>query len=127
MESSLQISKTIQEARGILELGMYRDAWSIIEKLPAAARMTPQALAVRLLVCAGLEIWDMGLKLARNVTPEYPLDARKAAGHCHLGYAEGLWRRGDLAGAIKAARAGLKIWPEGRAVALQSEALAEIL
>lgn len=106
-------ARTLNGARGYAELGMYQDAWDAVESLPPSLRLTPQAVAVRLLVLAGLEKWEESMEFAKMVTPGFPQEVREAAGRCHLAHAEALCAGGDLNGAKEALRALISIWPEG--------------
>jgi hypothetical protein len=118
-----QTLHTLTEARGFAELGLWQDAWDLIESLPPAMRTSVPALAVRLLVCAGLGKWEMGAELVRLFGPVHPLEMRKAAGSFHLARAESLCAAGDIEGAQKAVKALSTIWPEGRGTALNSPVL----
>lgn len=114
--------RTIMEARGFAELGMYQEAWEAVERLPQTSWTSPQVLAVRLLVCSGLKKWDMGLEFARLVGPVYPREVREAAGRCHLARAEALCAGGDVDGAKEAVKVLMSVWPEGRQAVVKSKA-----
>ena len=48
--------RLIDEADGLASLGLYGDAWEVLESLPPAGRVLPALLAVRLMVCLGLPV-----------------------------------------------------------------------
>lgn len=60
----------------------------MIESQTAAGRLNPDAVAVRLLVCAGLEKWGMGCELVKLITRGFPLAVRESSGRFHLAHAE---------------------------------------
>ena len=47
-------ARLIDEADGLAFLGLYVDAWEVLESLPPADRVRPAVLAVRLIVCLGM-------------------------------------------------------------------------
>jgi hypothetical protein len=47
---SMTTERFIDEADGLASLGLYGDAWEILESLPPADRARPAVLAVRLMV-----------------------------------------------------------------------------
>ena len=47
---SMTTARFIDEADGLASLGLYGDAWEILESLPPADRARPAVLAVRLMV-----------------------------------------------------------------------------
>jgi len=104
-------------------LGMWPDAWDGIENLPSAERTRPAALAVRLVICTGLQRWEMGGEIVRLFSPGLPLDLREAAGRFYLSHAEYLCGVGDVQGAKDAVRALSFVWPEGRELALAASVL----
>ena len=55
---------TVVDAEGLAELGLWDDAWAVLEALPAADRATPQALRVRLACCPCLDAWEIGRHVA---------------------------------------------------------------
>ncbi len=47
-------ARLIDEAEGLAFLGLYVDAWEVLESLSPADRGRPAVLAVRLMVCLGM-------------------------------------------------------------------------
>lgn len=119
-------ARAIQCAERYRLLGLHVHSWDVLETLPPAERLQPAVLAVSLLVCTRLQKWEIGVELARWIGGGYPLSAREAAGRFHLARAEALCAAGDLSGGHEAVWALSTVWPEGRAVALGSTALAAI-
>ena len=122
-----QIQRTLTEARGYADLGFHQDAWDLVESLPFdSSRLLPQAIAVRLLVCAGLKKWVMGAELVRLIAQFHPLSEREAAGRFHLAHAESLCAAGDVLAARESVKALSTIWPEGRELVTGAKTLAAI-
>lgn len=113
-----EVERTISEARGYAELGLFVDAWDLIESLPPERRVDLGALAVRLLVCAGQGKWEMGAEIVRLIGPGHPLEIREAAGRFHLANARGLCSAGNVDAARQAVKSLAALWPEGRELAL---------
>jgi hypothetical protein len=118
-----EVDRTISEARGYAELGLLTESWELIESLPPERRVDLGALAVRLLVCAGLGKWEMGAEIVKLFGPGHPLELREAAGKFHLARAVALCSSSDLETAHQSVKALSAIWPEGREVALGSPEL----
>ena len=59
--------RTIAEAEGLAFLGLYVEAWEALETLPPSARLLPEVLAVRLLICAGLPRFELGREIGFSV------------------------------------------------------------
>jgi hypothetical protein len=121
-----EITRVIKEANGYASLGMHLDAWETIETLPADSRMDLRVIAVRIMVCTGLQKWAMGLELCRAVTGEGDLTMRRIIGTFYLRYAENLSVSGNLEMARAYVQKSAIVWPEGREMALNSKALAPI-
>ena len=83
----------------------------------------PQSLQVRLMVCTGLERWELGSEVARVIPPSYWLPVREAAGRFYLGHAVALCGSGDVSGARAAVGALAVVWSEGRALVVDSKRL----
>ena len=98
----------------------------MLETLPPADRVRPAVLAVRLMVCQGLARWELGQEVARYIGPDDDSMHREAAGRFHLGHAIALCAAGDVVAARAAVGALAVVWPEGRALALDSDALEAI-
>lgn len=60
------VNSAIREGHGYAQLGMYAEAWGLLESLPPADRTRKEVLTVRLLVCAGLQRWDLGIEIVRR-------------------------------------------------------------
>jgi hypothetical protein len=82
--------------------------------------------AVRLVICTGLQRWEMGIEVARRITPQNALAEREAAGQFHPAHAESQCAASDVQGAKNSIRALAFIWPEGRELALNSQLLAAL-
>lgn len=114
------------QAEGFAELGLYDFAWEVLETLPPADRVRPAVLAVRLMVCLGMARWELGQEVARYIGPEDDSRHREAAGRFHLGHAIALCAAGEVLRARAAVGALAVVWPEGRALALDSAPLAAV-
>jgi len=119
-------SRQIEAAEGFALLGMHSDAWDTLESLPALCRTLPAVLSVRLLICTGLERWELGVEIARKVLPTHSLPLRAAAGRFHLEHAHVLSRSGNHATARASIAELAKVWPEGRRFVIESDTLAGI-
>ncbi len=61
------IALTIQEAEGTASLGLWVEAWDLLETLPPHVRVNEEALAVRLRICTGLQRGEMGRVICRLI------------------------------------------------------------
>lgn len=52
-----------------LAVAPHKDAWEVLETIPPLLKLGPDVLRVRLMICAGLERWEMGQEIARVVGP----------------------------------------------------------
>ena len=75
----MKLNATIAKAEGLAFLGLYVESWEVVETLPSSARLLPEVLAVRLLICAGLPRFELGREIARIVGPRSPEGIREAA------------------------------------------------
>ena len=119
-------ARLINEADGLASLGLYSDAWEVLESLPPTDRVLPAALAVRLMVCLGMARWELGQEVVRCIGPGDASKHREAAGRFHLGHAIALCAAGEVQLARGAFEALSAVWPEGRALALDCGALAAV-
>ena len=68
-----------QAAAGYVELGMYADADSELDKIDPFCRAAPEILALRIEIYQGLEKWELMAELAKRLTefqpdnPEWPV------------------------------------------------------
>ena len=120
------IARQILIAEGFVLLDMLVDSWDALEVLPPSSRTLPEALQVRLMICTKLDHWEMGKEIAASIRPGHNYEVREAAGQFHLGHAIALCAAGDVPGARAAVRALSTVWPEGRALALDSDALTAV-
>ena len=97
-----------------------------IESLPPFYRTHLSALATRIMVCTGLGKWEMGTELVGLIESGGPVELRRLAGQFHLAHAEALCAAGSIEAAKQSVRSLSEVWPEGRARALDSKALAAI-
>lgn len=119
-------ARLINEADGLVSLGLYGDAWDVLESLLPEDRMQQEVLAVQLRICQGLERWELGQDVARRIEPGDEPRHREAAGRFHLAHAIAQCAASDVLGARVAVWVMSLVWPEGRAVALDSDDLAAI-
>ena len=121
-EFSLQ--RILTEAQGYLELGMAVEAWEALETLPlTGCRLCPGVLAVRLLVCARLRMWERGDNYLRFVSPEHPDWLRSAAGAYHIARAAQLCLTGQYAAARNVVGELSALYPEGRDLVTECKTL----
>jgi hypothetical protein len=99
------------------------EAWEVLESPPPADRVRPSVLAVRLVICLGTARWELGQEVARCIGADDEASHREAAGRFHLGHAIALCAAGE----VQLARGALSVvWPEGRALVLDCDALAAV-
>ena len=63
-----------QAAVGFVELGMYEDANSELERIDAFCRAVPEVLAVRIAIYHGLEKWELMREIAERLADFQPND-----------------------------------------------------
>jgi hypothetical protein len=78
------------------------------------------------MICTGLKRWELGSEVARVISPSHPLPVRESAGQFHLAHAAALCGSGDVYKARAAVAALARVWSEGRALALDSVAVAAV-
>ena len=117
------ISRQIEAAEGFALLGMDVDAWDALEALPARCRTWPAVLRVRLRICTASNRWEMGAEIAKVITPAYTEPVREAAGRFHLAQAQMFCALGDTKAARSAVTELAAVWPEGRTLVVESDAL----
>ena len=115
-----------ERADGLASLGLFEDAWEVLESLHPKDRVQPAVFAVCLVICRELERWEMGIELARLIGPLNAKGHREAAGRFRLADALALCAAGKVAEAREAVATMSSGWPEGRLVALEAKALAGI-
>jgi len=116
------------EAQGFAELGLFADAWSLIDDLPPAMRTHPEALRVRLMCATGLQRWAIGADLARLLgETANELELREVAGRLHLARARQLLREGRRSEARDEVRRLAVCWSEGRVLVLDDPGLSGLL
>ena len=119
---------TLEESQGWAELGMFADAWELIDAMPPAMRTHPEALRVRLVCCTGMGKWELGADLARLLgETANPLALREAAGRFHLAHARHHLQEGGREQAREAIRLLAVCWPEGRIQILDDPGLGGLL
>lgn len=123
MMNKQDIDRVIMEAQGCAALGFFHEAWNKVESLPWEERVNPGTFAVRLMVSAGLQKWEMGKEVLRLIDASHPFFEREAAGRFHLAHAEFLCALGDVNLARECIRELSLVWPEGKGVALTSKKL----
>ncbi|MDF1853197.1 MAG: hypothetical protein P1U85_20330, partial [Verrucomicrobiales bacterium] len=57
-------SDSLEQAEGFIELGMFSDAWQVIEDLPPEERTSEPVLVIRLRILTGLSQWELGEHIA---------------------------------------------------------------
>ena len=120
------IARQIVIAEGFVLLDLLVEAWDALEALPPSSRTLPEALQVRLMICTRLDHWEMGKVIAAAITPGHDYHVREAAGRFHLGHAIALCAAGDVPRARAAIGALSAVWPEGRPLAVDCDALAAV-
>lgn len=117
-------ARLIDEAEGLAFLGLYEDAWGVLDNLLLPDQVKPAVRAVRVMICQGWKRWELGTELARQIGPTEELQHREAVGRFHLAHALAQCAAGDLMRARTAVWAMALVWPEGRELARDSQALA---
>ena len=120
------ISRQIEAAEGFALLGMDVDAWDTLEALPARCRTWPAVLRVRLQICTALDRWEMGAEIAKFITLVDPEPVREEAGRFHLAHAQMFCALGNAKAARSAVAELAAVWPEGRTLVVESDALEAI-
>lgn len=124
----MPFAQQITEAQGFAELGLFADAWSLIDDLPPAMRTHPEALRVRQICATGLQKWELGADLARLLGETgNSLELREVAGRFHLAYARHLLREGRRTESVEQIRLLAICWPEGRVLILDDPGLSALL
>ncbi len=77
-EAMLQLddARHIQAAEGYVELGMYADAESELEKIGPVHQELPQVLTLRVCIYAGSENWGQMQAVAGKMAAHFPDDAQ---------------------------------------------------
>ena len=119
-------ARLIDEANRLAFLGLYLDSWEVLESLPPADQLDSAAMAVRLKACTELGCWELGQDVARGMVPCDTPCQRQAVGRFHLAHAIALCHSGEVAAARAAILALTRVWPEGRAEALDCSLLAVV-
>ena len=117
---------TVTEAEGLAELGLWQDAWDVLESLPARERSAPASLRVRLACCPPLGAWEMGKHISDVLRDGVEDDRRSAAGFFHALAIKWL-AEGDRYAAGEAMKAASATWPEVRLTLLDDPMLSELL
>lgn len=121
--AGMTTDRLIDEADRLASLGLYLDSWEVLETLQPEEQLLPAVMMLRLQICTVLGCWEPGQEVARGIGPWDPPYHREAAGKFHLAHAIALCAAGDIAAARTALKALTMVWPEGREVALDSDAL----
>jgi len=110
-----EIEQILAEARGYCDLGMFEEAWGVLEALPYdGSRVSSHTVALRFVICTELQKWALGADLLRMLSGAQVLQDRRSSGLFCLAHAEALFAAGDVEGARRAMNALAIIWPEGR-------------
>ena len=118
----------LDEPEGFAELGLFADAWGLLDDLPPALRTHPRALRCRLLCATGLEKWELGADLARIVGETgNPPEFREVAGRFHLARCRWLVAAGSIDAAKDCWRLLITCWPESRLALLNDGTFGEML
>ena len=106
--------RTLTEAKGYLELDMPLAAWETIEALPFdSCRIHPDVIALRVIVCAKLQRWDLGAMFVPLIEPGHPVNARSAAGAYYLAHAAHMCFSGQVDLARDSVHRLWAVYPEG--------------
>ncbi len=96
IDGIMTTARLIDEAEGLAFLGLYGDAWEVLERLSPAGRVRPAVLAVRLVICLGMARWELEQEVVRCIGPDDEAKHREAAGRFHLGLALALCAAGEV-------------------------------
>lgn len=55
----------LEQAEGYVALGMFSDAWEVIEDLPPEEKTSEPVLVIRIRILTGLFQWELGEEMAR--------------------------------------------------------------
>ncbi|MEK7949846.1 hypothetical protein [Luteolibacter soli] len=111
---------SVTEAEGLAELGLWQDAWDVLEAIPAAERSAPAVLRVRLACCPPLGAWTLGTHVADLLRDGCEEDRQSAAEFYHA-IARKWLSEGDHYAAKQAMKAAAEAWPKLRLMMLDGE------
>ena len=103
----------LSRAEGFLELGMFSDAWEVIEDLPVKEKTSEPVLVIRLRILTGLSQWDLGEHVA-SILLSGGEESRKAIARFHHARGRALWQTGDFSGARERFRHAVETWLDVR-------------
>jgi len=117
---------SVTEAEGLAELGLWQDAWEVLEDLPAHEGSAPAALRVKLACCLPLNAWETGRHIADLLREGDEADRRNAATFFHALAVRWL-AEGDRYAAGEAVKAALSTWPKQRLKMLEDPEVSDLL
>lgn len=114
-----------RRAEGYFQLGMFADAWEVLEDLPPADRTEPLTLELRLRILTRLEKWELGEHVARVLVTSAvePAKCRETVARFYHAHARALALAGDSTASKDQIRAAVEAWPEIRRELVEDERL----
>jgi len=106
-------SDSLEQAEGFIELGMFSDAWQVIEDLPPEEKTNEPVLVIRLRILTDLSQWELGEHVA-SVLLSGGEESRKTVARFHHARARVLWQSGDFDGARDQFRLAVNAWRDVR-------------
>ncbi len=68
-----EVREKMEAAHGFHELGMYDDAWTVLDDLPPEDKSHPLVVLLRLDILLGLEQWDDAVALGTGACRQWPV------------------------------------------------------
>lgn len=103
----------MEKATGYFELGMFSDAWDLIEELPPAEKTDAPVLGLRLRILTALSQWELGEQIAAHLKFAGE-DEKRTVARFHHARARVLWQSGDYDGARSEFRKAVEAWLDVR-------------
>ena len=114
------------EAEGFIMLGLYDDAWELVETLPAETHATPPMRRIRLACAMAAKRFDLAKDIARELASGNEADARFAARVLHE-LAAVQYLSGEETAAKELLAAAIAAHPEQRKSILEDPQLKHLL
>lgn len=99
----------LEQETGYFELGMFTDAWELIETLLPDEKTEAPVLDLRLRILTALSQWDLGEHIA-SILLSGGEESRKAIARFHHARARALWQSGDYDSARDHFRLAVEAW-----------------
>jgi hypothetical protein len=68
-----RVRETMEAAHGYHELGMYADAWTVLDDLPPEDKAHPIVMLLRLDILLGMDRWDDAVALGTGACRQWPV------------------------------------------------------